>query len=290
MEYFLHILILIGIYVILSVSLNLITGYAGLLSIAHAAFYGVGAYVAALLALKFHSPFLANIVCAVILSGLLGALVGIPSLRIRDDYFAIATFAFQVITFSIMNNWVSLTSGPMGLPGIPQPTLLGWEINNHINFLLLVSILCVITLWISHKIATSPFGRVLKSIREDEIFAQAMGKNVASYKVLIFVIGAGMASVAGVMYAYYISFIDPTSFTIMESIFIISIVIIGGAGNIWGSVLGATLLVILPEALRFLGMPSSIAANMRQIIYGALLVIFMLFRPQGFIGEYAFKK
>jgi len=120
MEYFLHILILIGIYVILSVSLNLITGYAGLLSIAHAAFYGVGAYVAALLALKFHSPFLANIVCAVILSGLLGALVGIPSLRIRDDYFAIATFAFQVITFSVMNNWVSFTGGPMGLPNVIQ--------------------------------------------------------------------------------------------------------------------------------------------------------------------------
>ena len=290
MEYLLHILILIGIYVILSVSLNLIVGYSGMLSIAHAAFYGVGAYVAALMAIEFHSPFLANIICAVILSGLLGALVGIPSLRIRDDYFAIATFAFQVITFSVMNNWVSLTSGPMGLPGIPQPTLFGWEINNHIDFLLLVSILCVVTLWISHKIVSSPFGRVLKAIREDEVFAQAMGKNVASYKVLIFVIGAGMASVAGVMYAYYISFIDPTSFTIMESIFIISIVIIGGAGNIWGSVLGAAVLVILPEALRFLGMPSSIAANMRQIIYGALLVIFMLFRPQGFIGEYSFKK
>ena len=290
MEYFLHILILIGIYVILSVSLNLITGYAGLLSIAHAAFYGVGAYVAALLALKFHSPFLANIVCAVILSGLLGALVGIPSLRIRDDYFAIATFAFQVITFSVMNNWVSFTGGPMGLPGIPQPAIFGWKITTHYDFLIVIFVLCVITLWISHKIVSSPFGRVLKSVREDEIFAQAMGKNVASYKVLIFVIGAGMASVAGVMYAYYISFIDPTSFTIMESIFIISIVIIGGAGNIWGSVLGAAVLVILPEALRFLGMPSSIAANMRQIIYGALLVIFMLFRPQGFIGEYSFKK
>ena len=290
MEYLLHILILIGIYVILSVSLNLITGYAGLLSIAHAAFYGVGAYVAALLALKLHSPFLANIICAIILSGLLGAIVGIPSLRIRDDYFAIATFAFQVITFSVMNNWVSFTSGPMGLPGIPQPTIFGWEINNHYEFLFLISLLCIITLWISHKIVTSPFGRVLKAVREDEVFAQAMGKNVASYKILIFVIGAGMASVAGVMYAYYISFIDPTSFTIMESIFIISIVIIGGAGNIWGSVLGAAVLVILPEALRFLGMPSAIAANMRQIIYGALLVIFMLFRPQGFIGEYSFRK
>ena len=290
MEYLLHILILIGIYVILSVSLNLITGYAGLLSIAHAAFYGVGAYVAALLALKLHSPFLANIVCAVILSGLLGALVGIPSLRIRDDYFAIATFAFQVITFSIMNNWVSFTGGPMGLPGIPQPAIFGWQINSHYEFLFLIFLLCIITLWISHKIVTSPFGRVLKAIREDEVFAQAMGKNVASYKVLIFVIGAGMASVAGVMYAYYISFIDPTSFTIMESIFIISIVIIGGAGNIWGSVLAAAVLVILPEALRFLGMPSAIAANMRQIIYGALLVIFMLFRPQGLIGEYSFRK
>ena len=290
MEYLLHILILIGIYVILSVSLNLIVGFAGLLSIAHAAFYGVGAYVAALLALKFHSPFLANIVCAVILSGLLGAVVGVPSLRIRDDYFAIATFAFQVITFSIMNNWVAFTGGPMGLPGIPQPAIFGWGITTHYDFLIVILVLCIVTLWISHKIVSSPFGRVLKAIREDEVFAQAMGKNVASYKVLIFVIGAGMASVAGVMYAYFISFIDPTSFTIMESIFIISIVIIGGAGNIWGSVLGAAVLVILPEALRFLGMPSSIAANMRQIIYGALLVIFMLFRPQGFIGEYSFKK
>jgi branched-chain amino acid transport system permease protein len=103
-------------------------------------------------------------------------------------------------------------------------------------------------------------------------------------------IGAGMASVAGVIYAYYISFIDPTSFTIMESIFIISIVIIGGSGNIWGSILGAAFLVILPEALRFLGMPSAIAASMRQIIYGALLVLCMLYRPQGFLGEYSFKK
>lgn len=290
MEYLLHILILIGIYAILSVSLNLIAGYTGLLSIAHAAFYGVGAYVAALMALEFHSPFLVNIVCAVILSGLLGALVGIPSLRIRDDYFVIATFAFQTITFSVMNNWISFTGGPMGLPGIPQPILFGWEINNQYEFLFLVSLVCIITLWIAHKIVKSPFGRVLKAIREDEVFAQATGKNVASYKVLIFVIGAGMASVAGVMYAYYISFIDPTSFTIMESIFILSIVIIGGASNIWGSVLGAAILVILPEALRFLGMPSSIAANMRQIIYGSLLVIFMLFRPQGFIGEYSFRK
>lgn len=290
MEYLLHILILIGIYVILSVSLNLIAGYAGLLSIAHAAFYGAGAYVAALMALRLHSPFLINIVCAVVLTGLLGALVGIPSLRIRDDYFVIASFAFQVITFSVLNNWVSFTGGPMGLPGIPQPVILGWQISSHPEFLLVVSCLCASTLWLSRRIARSPLGRVLKAIREDEVFAQAMGKNVAWYKVLVFVMGAGLAAIAGVIYACYISFIDPTSFTVMESIFIISIVIIGGAGSLWGPVVGATVLVTLPEALRFVGLPSSVAANIRQVIYGGLLVAFMMWRPQGLLGEHAFQK
>ena len=290
MEYLLHVLILIGIYVILSISLNLIAGYAGLLSIAHAAFYGVGAYVIALMALNVGSHFLINIICAIVLCGLLGALVGIPSLRIRDDYFVIATFAFQVITFSVLNNWVDFTGGPMGLPGIPQPELFGWRISSHIEFLIIVGAFCLIALWISHRIIHSPFGRILKSIREDEVFTQSVGKNVAAYKVLVFVIGAGMASVAGAMYAYYISFIDPTSFTVMESIFIISIVIIGGAGSFWGPVVGAIVLVTLPEALRFVGMPSSIAANMRQIIYGGLLVAFMMWRPQGLMGEYTFQK
>ncbi len=290
MDYLLHILILIGIYVILSVSLNLIAGYTGLLSIAHAAFYGVGAYVAALMAFNLHSPFLINVICAVILSGLLGALVGIPSLRIRDDYFIIATFAFQVITFSILNNWISFTGGPMGLPGIPQPTLFGLKISSNIGFLLLVGFFCAVTLLVIRRVVLSPFGRVLRAIREDEVFTQAAGKNIAAYKILVFVIGAGMAASAGAMYAYYISFIDPTSFTVMESILIISIVIIGGAGSLWGPVVGAVVLVILPELLRFLGLPSSVAANIRQILYGGLLVAFMMWRPQGILGEYAFHR
>jgi len=225
----------------------------------------------------------------VVLSGLLGALVGIPSLRIRDDYFVIATFAFQVIAFSVLNNWVSFTGGPMGLPGIPQPTIFGLQVSSHLGFLVLVGIFCMMTLWVTHRIVRSPFGRVLKAIREDEVFTQAAGKNVAGYKVLVFVIGAGMAAVAGVMYAYYISFIDPTSFTVMESIFIISIVIIGGAGSLWGPVVGAVVLVTLPEFLRFIGLPSSVAANLRQIIYGGLLVAFMMWRPRGFLGKYAFQ-
>jgi len=266
----------------------LIAGYAGILSIAHAAFYGVGAYIAALMALNLHSPFLVNILCAVVGCGVIGALVGIPSLRIKDDYFVIATFAFQVITFSVLNNWVSFTSGPMGLPGIPRPVILGWEISSHIEFLMLTAVLCIITLLIIKRIVNSPYGRLLKALREDEVFAQSVGKNVSAYKVQTFVIGAALAAIAGVMYAYYISFIDPTSFTVMESIFIISIVIIGGAGGMWGPVLGAAVLVILPEALRFVGLPSSIAANIRQIMYGGMLVVFMMWRARGFLGEYSF--
>jgi len=281
-------MILIGIYTILSVSLNLIAGYAGLISIAHAAFYGVGAYVAAIMALYFHTPFLINLVCAVSICGLLGVIVGLPALRIRDDYFVIATFAFQTIIFSVMNNWVSFTGGPMGIPGIPLPTIFGIEISSQLGFFVLVGIMSVLVLWISDRIVRSPFGRVLKSIREDEVFALAAGKNIASFKVLVFVIGSGLAATAGVIYAYYISFIDPTSFTVMESIFIISIVIIGGAGNLLGSIVGAIMLVLLPELLRFVGVPSPIEANLRQIIYGGLLVAFMMWRPKGLLGEYAF--
>lgn len=289
MEYLLHIIILIGIYVVLAESLNLIVGYTGLLSIAHAAFYGVGAYVVALMALKLGSPFILNIVCAVIISGLLGGLVGIPSLRIKDHYFVIATFAFQIIVFSILNNLVSFTGGPMGLSGIPQPVILGWHVSSHWDFLLLVGILSALVCSVCRRIAQSPYGRVLMAIREDEIFTLSTGKNVAFYKVSVFILGSGMAAIAGALYAHYISFIDPTSFTVMESIFIISIVIIGGAGSLWGPVIGAIVLVMLPEILRFVGMPSSVAANIRQILYGGALVACMMWRPKGLVGNYGFK-
>lgn len=290
MEYLLHIMVLICIYTMLASSLNLIAGYAGLFSIAQAAFFAVGAYTAALLSLKLHSPFPVNLLCAIALSGMLGAVVGIPSLRIRDDYFVIVTFAFQIIAFSILNNWMSLTGGPMGLPGIPQPVVLGWQVSSHLEYLVFAAIFSAVALWVSHRIIHSPLGRILMAIREDEIFALAAGKNVAAYKLLVFVIGAAMASIAGVIYAHYISFIDPTSFTVMESIFIISIVIVGGAGSFWGPVVGAVVLVTLPEVLRFIGLPSSVAANVRQILYGGLLVLFMMLRPQGLMGRYAFSK
>jgi branched-chain amino acid transport system permease protein len=290
MAYLLHILILIGIYVILAESLNLIAGYTGLLSIAHAAFYGVGAYVAALLALRFAAPVWLTLPAALAAAAVLGVVVAWPGLRVRDDYFVIATFAFQIIVFSVMNNWVALTGGPLGLPGIPRPELFGWVVNEHWEFLVVVAVVAGLTVFVSWRLVRSPFGRVLRAIREDEVFAAAVGKNVAWFKTTVFMVGGAMAAVGGCLYAYYITFIDPTSFTVMESIFIISIVIVGGAGSLRGAALGAVVLVVLPEALRFVGLPNAVAANLRQIFYGLLLILFMMFRPQGLIGEFGFRR
>lgn len=284
MAYFLHIFILINIYIIIAISLNLIAGYTGILSIAHAAFYGVGAYAAALLAVNYGTPFLLNLIAAMGVAGAVAAVVAFPSLRIHDDYLVIATFGFQMILFSIFNNWVTLTRGPLGIPGIPQPKIFGIAITSHVGFLILTGLLALLVYLFARRLVDSPFGRVLKAIREDEIFAQALGKNVIRYKILVFVIGGALAAIAGTLYAHYVTFIDPTSFTILESIFMISIVIVGGAGSLVGSIVGAAVLIVIPEMLRFLGMPNAIAANMRQIIYGALLVVMMMFRPRGLVA------
>ncbi|MFA6243923.1 MAG: branched-chain amino acid ABC transporter permease [Candidatus Hydrogenedentales bacterium] len=290
MGYIEHFAVVAAIYSVIAVSFNLVAGYTGQLSLAPAAFYGIGAYVVALMALRLQTPFLLNMGCAIVVCAIAGALVGIPSLRIRDEYFVIATFAFQVIVFSVLNNAVSLTGGPTGLAGIPSPVVLGWEISSRLDYLLLSGAFAAVSFWICKRLVQSPYGQVLKVIREDERYAQANGKNVAACKISIFTASAAITAAAGVIYAHYISFIDPSSFTIMESIFIISVVIIGGAGSLWGPVVGAIVLVSLPEILRFVGLPSSVAANMRQILYGGALVACMMWRPQGLIGEFSFRR
>jgi branched-chain amino acid transport system permease protein len=285
MEYLLHLLILVGIYVMLSQSLNLSAGFGGMISLAHAGFYGVGAYTAALFAVNFQLPFLLVLPVAMLLSGLLALIVSAIALRTIDDYFIICTLGIQVIVFSLMNNWMSLTRGPLGIPGIPGIQLFGFGIENKWAFLLMTLCFVALIFFFLKKLTGSSFGRTLRALSEDEIFTQSLGKNVYLTKVIAFTTGAMLAAIPGVLYAHYISYIDPTSFTVDESIFILSIVIIGGMRNLWGSVIAAAFLVLLPEALRFVGMPNAIAANMRQIIYGGIL-IFMMFRySRGFVSE-----
>jgi len=288
MEYLVHILVIAGIYIILTLSLNLIVGYTGLPALGHAAFSCIGAYTSSLLALRFGiSPWIGVFVGAV-LGAIMGIVIGYPSIRLKGDYFALATFGFGIIIYSIAKNWVSLTRGPMGLPGIPSFSLFGYEITKTWQYLIIVLVFALITLFILRRIVNSPFGRVLKSIREDEVASETLGKNTTKYKLMVFAIGAFFAGIAGSLYAHYITFIDPSSFTVMESITVLLMVIFGGMGSISGSIIGATVLVIFPELLRFLGMPSSIAAEVRQMIYGLLLVVLMIKRPRGLLGKYGF--
>lgn len=289
MEYLLHILIISGIYIILTLSLNLILGYTGIPALGHIAFACVGAYTSSLLALNYGiSPWIGLLIGACFAS-ILGLVIGFPSMRLKGDYLALATFGFGVIVYSISKNWVDLTRGPMGLPGIPKFSVLGFELQPVWEYLILIIVFVIITTFVINRIVDSPFGRNLRSIREDEIASLSIGKNINKYKLIVFVVGAFFAGIAGSLYAHYITFIDPSSFTVMESIAVLLMVVFGGMGNIKGSFIGALVLVIFPEMLRFLGMPSSIAAPLRQMIYGLLLIVLMLKRPQGIIGQYRFK-
>ncbi|MEE3415490.1 MAG: branched-chain amino acid ABC transporter permease [Prevotella sp.] len=273
MDYILHLAILICIYTILSQSLSLVAGYSGQMSLAHAGFYGIGAYVAALLSVNLGLPPVHNLVAAMLLSGFVAYIVSKVAVRTIEDYYIIITLGIQVVIYSIMNNWQSVTNGPLGIAGIPSFSIFGYSFDNKLSFLLLSGTLAALVWLLLSNIMRSPFGRILRALSEDEVYTKSLGKNVAQAKVVSFVISGMLASIAGVLYAHYISYIDPSSFTIDESIFILSIVIIGGMRNLRNIFFASVFLVLLPEALRFVGMPSSIAANMRQIIYGIALVL-----------------
>jgi len=290
MEYVLHLFILICFYTILSQSLNLSAGFAGLISLTHAGFYGIGAYTTAILSTYYGFSFWSSIPLAMLISGFIAFIVSLIALRTVEDYFIICTLGIQVILFSIMNNWMDLTRGPLGIPGIPPIQLFGLRIENKISFLLL-SFFFIVAIWfVLHNISRSGFGNTLTAISEDEIYSQSIGKNVYLSKTVSFTLSAMFAAIPGILYAHYISYIDPTSFTVNESIFVLSITIIGGLGNLTGSFFASAFLVLLPEALRFVGMPDSIAANMRQIIYGLILVIVMMTGKNGIKELIAFSK
>ena len=287
--YIIHLLILIGIYAILAISLNLSMGFTGLLNIGHVAFYGIGAYTSALLALNLGVPFWPSLLIAGIVASFFGFLLAIPTLKLKGDYFAIATLGFAIVIENIFKNWISLTRGPLGLPGIPKPGIFGFSISGF-SYLVLVAFFLLVVYLFSRHITNAPFGRVLKAIREDELAASSLGKNVVKYKTQILMISAFFAGIAGSLYAHYITFIDPSSFTIFESILIISMIIVGGLASIRGAVVGAIILVLLPEPLRFLPLPSFAIGALRQMIYAGLLVYLLIKKPKGILGEFTFKK
>lgn len=287
MEYLLHVFILVEIYAILALSLELVAGQAGLLSVSHAAFFGIGAYSSALVGSQLEWGFLGGLAVGCVVAGLVAVPVAVATKRVRDDFFAIGTFGLQVVLFNVFNNWTEVTRGPLGLPGVSGPVIIGIEISERLEFAGTYATFTAgvfLVVWLTSR---SPWGRVLRGIREDESLTKTYGKSTLMAKTEVFGLSAALAAMAGSLYAHYISYVDPGAFDVLESILVLSMVIIGGLGNPLGAVVGATLLVTLPELLRFLGVESSIAANVRQIVYGFLLVACIALRPRGLLGKYS---
>ena len=282
--YYFQVLMLIGINIVLAVSLNLVNGFTGQFSIGHAGFMAVGAYTSAMFTLKIGQSLASSwhflpapvaeglvLLMALVAGGLLAAvagwIVGLPSLRLRGDYLAIVTLGFgEIIRVLILN--IDAIGAARGLPGIPQYSTFFWVFGT-----------AVLVVVVARRIATSTHGRALFAIRDDEVAAEALGVDTTRYKVLAFVLGAFFAGVAGGLFAHFLSYLNPSSFTFLKSIEVIAMVVLGGMGSISGSVLAAIVLTLLPEVLRSV-------KELRMVIYSLMLIVLMITRPQGLLGTH----
>lgn len=281
-SYYLHIAVLSLLHVLLALGLNLIAGYAGQLSLAQAAFFGIGAYASALLMLNLHWSFWLAAPTGALLAGLVAVAIGLPTLRLKGPYFVISTMGFGEIVRLIFLNWESVTRGPNGLTGIPAPdpislgfVTLSFESRMESYYLILFVLFGVLILY--YNLVHSRIGRALRAIRNDYIAAQVMGIHVAFYRILAFGTGAMIAGLTGALYAGYIRFISPDTFTSGESINILIMMVIGGMGTIIGPIIGAVFVTYLLETMR-------VFAEYRLVIYGLLMFIVILYMPQGIAG------
>jgi len=287
MNYLLHIAIILQIYIILALSLNLKAGFTGLLSLCQAAFYGTGAYLTTILMVDKGLNFFLALFIAIIINVTLNAtLTTWLAGRLRNLYFTLATIALQIVFFGIVYNWQEVTRGPFGIPGIPKPEIAGFIFSSPLHFFLLTLVFTVTTIGFFYCFAKTPLCKLLECTRDDEIWLTVLGKRPAYYKFISISITVVFATIAGGLYASYMSYIDPTSFTLDESILVLTIILVGGTGNILGPVSGALIYTLLPEALRFLNMPDSIAANARMIIYALILILIIRFKPNGLFGKF----
>ncbi len=276
-DYFIDVAILAGIYTILALGLNVVVGFAGLLNLGFVAFYAIGAYTYAILNTRFGIDFWSALPFSIGLTTVAGFLLAIPALRLRGDYLAIVTLGFGEIVRLILNNWDSVTRGPNGISGITPPAIMSISLGKLSYYYYLVLLCVILTVFITRRVYSSRIGRAWVAIREDEVVSSAMGINTTMYNLYAFAFGAFWAGLAGTLFAGKMQFVSPESFTFMESILILSMVILGGLGSIPGVILGAIILVMLPEILREVQL-------YRMLALGSGLVLLMVFRPQGLLG------
>ena len=280
MQYVYMIAIFAGINVILASGFNLILGYGGLVSVAHPIFYAIGAYISALLAMKLGVPIVFAIVLATLFSAATSVFVSLPSLRVSGDYLVIASMGFQLGLLHIINN-IELTGAANGLTNIPS--LIDGPYRN-IVFTGVVWIIAIGSVGLIRLLVSGPYGRAITAMRNDEAAFSALGRNPIRIKVTLFALGSGLAGLAGGIYAHFFLFLSPDQFGIFSSATLLTMVVVGGAATISGPVLGAVLLTVLPEAIRFLDLPIAIMAPMQGVIFTLLIVLFLFLRPQGLLG------
>jgi len=280
-DYLLHLLTLVGIYLVLALPLQLTVGISGLLNLGHLAFFGVGAYTWALLSAT-SAPLWLSVAAALALSAAFGALFSFVSRRLRGDYFALATLGLLALLQAVLNGWTDLTNGPLGIAGISRPNLLGIDLSGTSAFFSVTAVIAIGTFLFFQHIARSPFGRALGAARDDELAAKALGKDVESMKLAALVASSAAAGLAGMLYASYISFIDPSIVAFDRFVPVLFVVILGGLASMPGTVLATVVVVLLPEPLRFLPLPSALLGPLRQMLYSLALLAVTIARPRGF--------
>ncbi len=284
MNYVLGVCILILIYMILAISLNLLIGYTGILSMAHAAVFGVGAYTTAILMQRYDWSFIPALFLSMLFAGLISVAVALPSLRVSGDFFVVTSFGAQFVLSDIYLNWTALTGGAAGITGIPSLDLFGWKFYDQVSFFIITALFVALSYIAVWFILRSPFGWNIEAIRQDEVAVLAAGRSPRNIKYAIAMVSGVLAGVGGALYAVYMSYIDHSSFTLNISIYFLTLVILGGAGTIVGSLVGPLVLVSLTELLRFLPLGTS-AAVLQQMMFGLILILLMFFRPQGLFGR-----
>jgi branched-chain amino acid transport system permease protein len=283
--YLQNIAVLFCINAILALTLNFIMGYAGIFSLAHAIFFGVGAYATAYIAMHASDSLLLCMAASAAVSAVLSMALALPALRVRGEYFVAASLGLQVIGVTIFSEWKSITGGLGGMIGIPRPKLWAYTFKDDTGFLALALVVLGLVVGITALLVRGSFGRSLMAIRDSESAAQTYGKHVNAIKTLSVAVAAGLAGVAGSLYAFYISFINVESFMLETSILLMAMVIIGGTGTLFGPIVGAALLMSLPAALTYLPLlPPTELGSIQQIIYGLAMVLLMMFRPGGLVG------
>jgi len=284
-----HIIFMCEIYVILALSANLVSGYTGLLSFANAAFYGLGAYTTTLVMKNFGFNYFPALLAAIALNVIVSFVVTYFSIRLKDLYFTLATLAFQVIVFTTLYNWENVTGGSYGISEIPGVEVFGHQLSGSAEYALLGIFFALAVIAFFYFFQRTPFVRLLECIRDRELGAVSLGKNIPYYKFVCNSVAAAFIAISGSLFAVYNSYIDATSFTLAESILIVNMILIGGTGNLIGPIFGACFYVMLPEVMRLMPISSSQGASLQMIVYSLVLILVVRFRPNGLFGKFKFQ-